>query len=398
VSTRMENRARAAALVALAGLTALTAAPPRANAGSGVVTLADPCTGSSNPTFYANNHRMVVSPGGRQLALYDPDGNDVELAWEDSGGSWRTRSLYGGVSDEASSDRPASIATDGRGNAWVVWSGYKFSQELPVRLRRLTDLDAPEGPTVGPVITVQAAGRGNAFADLAFREGRGFIVWLQRKDETRYSLQTIQLARLGTDTPSFRNEATLYTGSNPAMAGTLVATPRGMRVVALAGGLRVFSHVSGARWRAGSARARAPAETKPSAIVVKGGILAAFQSSLRAGGVVKVVRFSNTGDRISTSLTTGGGYMQPSLAGGRRTAWLVMVTGGLQSSVVSRRYDGSRWGGDVTEISADARDGGDYAYPNTARRVSRTLRFLVDGERCPTRAVSNSVIYYERPV
>jgi hypothetical protein len=387
-----------AATVAITVLAAFLVAPQHAGAASDVDVVADPCTGSSNPTFYASNHRMVTTRGGRLLALYDPDGNDVKLAWKDPGSTWKVESLNLGVPREASSDRPASIALDGRRHGWVVWSGYKFSQELPVRLRRLTDLDAPEGPSVGPAVTVEATGRGNAFADLAFRRGRGFVVWLERTDDAAYSLKATQFNELYTDTPSFGRKVKLYTGSSPLTTGTLVPTFKGMRVVALAGRVRVYAHRAGPRWRAGRAGVRASSDSKPTAIGFRGGILAAFQASRFDGGGIKVARFSSTGDKVSTSLTTGPGYIQPSLTGNRRSAWVVMVANAAESRVVSRHYNGYKWGRVVTEISPDVLEGGDYAFPNAQRPVTVALRFLVDGARCPTSAVSNSVLAYERPV
>jgi hypothetical protein len=340
---------------------------------------------------------MVMTSTGRRLAIFDPDGSGVHLSWRDGDGPWSTQSIYG-VSDEAPSDRPASIALDGTGNAWVVWSGYNFSSPLPLRLRRLTNLDAPGGPTVGPVVTVQSAGQGNAFADLAFWNGRGFIVWLQRTGSTSYSLKTTQFSELGTDEPAFENTATLYSGSASTTSGTLVPTPAGVRVVARAGSLKVFSNTSGGQWSAGSASTKAPAKAKPSAIAFGNDILATFQAAPFNDDIVKVVRFSNTGNSVSNSLVTPRGYIQPSIAGDASRAWLVMVAKGTTRSVVSRQFDGSAWGGDVTEISASAPNGGDYAYPSALREVDGTLRFLVDGKRCPSSGARNAVLAFERTV
>jgi hypothetical protein len=393
---RAERFWRVAIALALALLSAMTVSQAATAAGV-VTTVAEPCVGSSNPTFYSNNHRMVVTPTGRRLAVFDPDGSGVHLAWRDGDGPWTTKSIYG-VSDEAPSDRPASIALDGTGNAWVVWSGYNFSSPLPLRLRRLTNLDAPGGPSVGPVVTVQPAGQGNAFADLAFQGGRGFIVWLQRTGSTSYSLKTTQFSQLGTDTPAFENTATLYSGSASTTSGTLVPTPAGMRVVARAGSLKVYSNTSAAQWSAGSASTKAPAKAKPSAIAFGNDILATFQAAPFNDDIVKVVRFSSTGNSVSSSLVTPRGYVHPSIAGNASGAWVVMIAKGTTRTVVSRRFDGSSWGSDVTELSASVTNGGDYAYPNALREVDGTLRFLVDGKRCPTSNARNAVLAFERTV
>ena len=84
-------------VVAALGLAVFAAAvgPAAAGAAEVVTTVVEPCAGSSNPTFYANNHRMVVTPGGRQLALYDPDGSGVQLAWRDGTGAWNQKSIFG---------------------------------------------------------------------------------------------------------------------------------------------------------------------------------------------------------------------------------------------------------------------------------------------------------------
>ena len=393
---RAQSRRRVAVALALALLGAMTVSRPATAAGI-VTTVAEPCLGSSNPTFYPNNHRMVVTSTGRRLALFDPDGSGVHLAWRDGDGPWSTKSIYG-VSDEAPSDRPASIALDGTGNAWVVWSGYNFSSPLPLRLRRLTSLDAPGGPAVGPVVTVQPAGQGNAFADLAFQGGRGFIVWLQRTGSTSYALKTIQFSQLDTDTPTFEHPATLYSSSASATSGTLVATPAGMRVVARAGSLRVYSNVSGAQWSVGSASTKAPTKAKPSAIALGSDILTAFQAAPFKDDIVKVVRFSGNGGSVSTSLVTPRGYVHPSIAGDASGAWVVMVAKGTTRTVVSRRLDGFGWGSDVTELSAGVTNGGDYAYPNAVRDVDGVLRFLVDGKRCPSSGARNAVLAFERTV
>ena len=83
------TRATLAGIVALVGLTA--GSLPAHAADDGVTQVApDPCnSGSSNPTFYSNNHRMVVTAGHRQLALFDPHGAGVTLRWRDPGSTWK---------------------------------------------------------------------------------------------------------------------------------------------------------------------------------------------------------------------------------------------------------------------------------------------------------------------
>src|ERR687891_162331 len=68
-----------------AALLLVASAPARA---AQLTEVAGTCEGSSNPTFYPNNHRLaVVAP--RTLAVYDPHGTGQQLVYRDSG-PWRT--------------------------------------------------------------------------------------------------------------------------------------------------------------------------------------------------------------------------------------------------------------------------------------------------------------------
>jgi hypothetical protein len=390
-------------------LSGLAAAPTPAFAAAADVSLITPdeCNGgSSNPTFNANNRRLVVTPGGREIGVYDPHGSGVQLIWRDPGGSWQQRSIFVNAADEVSNDRPASIALDGLGHAWVVWSGYNFSKISPLKLRRLTNLGAPSGPTVGPVVTVQPAGRGNAFADLAFQGGTGYIVWLERTGDTTYALKTTQFVDLASDTPGFTNTAVLNPSAAVADYGTLVPMPDGMRVVARAGSkLKVFVNTGGAVWSKGTAGVSVPGKPKASAVAFGSDILATYQANPTSDNIVKVVRFSSTGSGITGTWTFGAAgttgsteYVQPVLAGNGVTAFLVMVRKGAESAVVSSRFDGSTWGSIVVEMpTSGVVKGGDYAYPNAERDLTGgALRFLVDGMRCASSAQRQAVLAYRR--
>jgi hypothetical protein len=333
--------------------------------------------GSSNATFDSNNHRMVVTPGGRTLAVYDPHGSGVDLAWKDPGENWEEKSVFDNGPDEVRNDRPASIALDGAGHAWVVWSGYNFSKIGPVKMRRLTNLDAANGPAVGPALTVQSAGTGNTAVDIAFHDGRGHIVWLQRTGSTQYSLTTVSFTDLDNPTPPLLDRTILHQSSVKQTTATLVPTLAGMRAVARVGKLRLFRYDSSG-WIRGSATTSAPAQARPSAVAFGGDVLAAWQSS-SSPGAVKVARFSSTGNSVSTSLSTGDGYRQPSIAASGSKAWVVMVLAS-GTSVVSRTFDGSSWGADATLMTAAA-DDGVFTWPNSMREVDGTLRFVV-GQRC----------------
>jgi hypothetical protein len=142
-----------------------------------------------------------------------------------------------------------------------------------------------------------------------------------------------------------------------------------------------------------------PSKSKPSAVALGDAILATFQSAPFNDNIVKVVRFSNTGGSVATSLTTSTGYMHPAIAADGTSAWVVMVKRGTtERSVVSRQLTGATWGTDITELSSSATDGGDYAWPNTVREVDGRLRFMVDGKRCPSSTKRNAVLAYQRTV
>jgi hypothetical protein len=382
----------------LVGLLGVLSSPVQA-AEPSITTVAGSCEGSSNPTFYPSNRRLVVTSRGRRIAVFDPHGSDVKLAWRDAGDTdWTTTSIFDNGSDEVLNDRPASIALDGRGHAWVVWSGYTFDRISPVKLRRLSELNSPAGPSIGPVVTVEPAGQGNAFADIEIRRGKGFIVWLRKKDAQTYDLMTVMFDDLSTPTPDLRHRAVLFSGTNANTSGTLVKTPKGMRVVARAGELRVFVHGGGTDWRPGRATRTMPDRSRPSAVVFDGGLLVAYQAAPYNEDIVRIARFSLKGNAATTLLTTPAGYVHPTLSSSRNAAWALMVKKGTDRSVVSRRFAGSQWSRERTELSPDVANGGDYAWPNAMRRTRRTLRFLVDGERCATTSQANAVLAVERRI
>jgi hypothetical protein len=404
LSPRAPRHLVLAAALALSGL-GFAQLPATAAASDVSVVTPDPCNGgSSNPTFYPNNRRLIVTPGGREIGVFDPHGSGQTLIWRDGSGSWNQKSIYSNQADDVNNDRPASIALDGTGNAWVVLSGYQFAKISAVKVRRLTNLDAASGPDVGPIVTVEPAGRGNIFADLAFQAGRGFIVWLERTGDTTYELVTTQFTP-NSATPTFTDRAVLYSSSSASTSGTLVPMAGGMRVVARAGKLKVFVNNGGSSWSTGSASVSMPTKSKPSAIPFGSDILAAFQGPPFNDQITKVVRFSASGNTVSTSLTVGGsgtadpGYIQPSIAGNGATAFVVMVNTAGDRTVMSRQYNGTSWGSDVVEIPSSVTNGGDFAYPNTERElIGGKLRFLVDGKRCPSSTQKNAVLAYRRTV
>ena len=394
----------AAAVVAVAALL-FPLAPP---AGAGTTVVGTECEGSSNPTFYPSNRRLAVTASGRLLAVFDAHGAGQQLAWRDRGGGWhrRTRGRVddGFLPSYRRGDRPASIGVtrDGRGRqvAWLVWSGFEFQRyPLSVQMRRLGGLDAPGGPRVGPPITVARRGRGNARVDLAFERARGrwraAIAWTRRTGAGEYALMVAWFTKVGSASPRVHHRSVLVSGSEPSITGTFVQRRRGLALVATtpSGRLRLFSHRRAAplrRWRPGRAAVDVPPGATVGAAKVSGGrVLAAVGDD-----DVRVVRFSADGDEAAVSLRWDG-HEEATIAAQRRRAWVVAVRDS-DDAVVSRSWtDGEGWSTDAREELAG---GGDHAWPNALPVARRRLRFLVDGERCPTTSQANAVLAYQRRV
>ena len=355
--------------------------------------------GSSNPTFYASNHRVVTTERGRVIVVYDGHGSGQQIRWRDSGGSWQSRttgaSTNGYLAEELPNDRPASLAIgrDSQGNqhVWMVWSGYGEEHPSPVEMRRLSALDSSNGPDVGPRLAIEPVGI-NMRVDMAIAGGRGAIVWTRGTGAGGFELVATWFDDLDSDTPSLEDRAVLDPNAGAEATATLVPTPAGMRAVAVSGSkLEVWAHEGGTSWEAGSGDASVSPSARPSAIVTgSGDILAAVESDAE---VVEVVRFSSSGSSASESLRASG-YLQPTIAGSGDRAWLVMVDA-ARERLVSRELSGGSWStSDRVEIGSGA--GGRLAWPNAQRATDGALRVLLDGRDCPDKENRNPVLYYQR--
>ena len=358
--------------------------------------------GSSDATFAGNNRRLAMSAGGRLLAVYDPHGSGVQLSWKDPGTDW-SRQTQGEVYDgqllgpDIGNDRPASIVVDQAGtSAWVVWGGYNFQLISAVRMRRLTNLDSPGGPTVGPEVTLRPGGMGNARVDAVHHDGAVYVSWTERTAATTYRLMAARLSD-HSETPSLTDEAVLWSGSDKDATGTLVPTSVGLRVAARTDKLRIYSHELEANWAEGSGTAELDAKARPSAVALDtGAILVAAQSEFGDRPGVKVFRFANDGSGAPEVevQTSGAGYEQPTLVhAGGENALLVMVN---DDTLVSRtRIDGSWSSIDTTELTPQ--DSGNYEWPNALREPSDgRLELLVSGARCPESGKQQEVLHLRR--
>ena len=378
---------------------------PVTQAWSDVAQVAASCSGSSDSTLYANNHRLTASQGGRLLGVYDPHGSGVQFVWRDPAGAWQT-STTGSVTNgffpgDISNDRPASIAvardTTGLEHAWVVWGGYTFSNVSAVKMRRLSNLDAPGGPSVGPEVTLEPAGLGNNRVDLAFVTSglgsRGAVSWTKKAGSSRYQLVVAWLSSLDTDTPSFVNRTVLYDSSSDGTT-TLVATSTGMRVVTVrASKFRIYQNdpSNPQVWTKSEAGPASSSSAKPSAVELSSGETLAAAETDTSAHKVQVIKFDPSGTSATTSLATSSGYAQPSITTDGTRSWVFMVRHSDKALVSRQLGPTGTWGDYVTELPA-----GDYAWPNTIRSATTTLRLFADGARCPSSTGRNGVTYYER--
>ncbi|MGH2572455.1 MAG: DUF7594 domain-containing protein [Actinomycetota bacterium] len=378
----------------------------------GLSQVAAPYFGSSDPTYFAANRRLALTEGGRMLAVFGRHSRGVQLAWRDPGGGWMTRTI-GAVGNglllggSGTGDWPASIAvardSAGRQHAWAVWSGSNSQSGASVMLRRLSDLDSAEGPTVGPIVVVPSAGIGNSKVDLAFESApdgslRGCIAWLQRIDASSWNVAVTWFTDLDADQPVFHDGAVIFNSSSGARMATLVPVTDGLRMIVRGptGRLQVFGHDASAplaNWWAWGSGIKVSGSSVPGGVALGSGEVLAPVEGDTSAHVVTVQRFSADGVQVATDLRLTG-YSQPSIAGDGTDAWLVMIRRS-DGYVVSRRFTaGSGWdGADRVEIGPEG--GGNLAWPNVLRDAEGRLRLLVRGPSGGTNR--NAVLAYQRP-
>jgi hypothetical protein len=361
----------------------------------GLTTVAPDYVGSSDPTFFANNRHLAVTAGGRQLAVFGRHATGLQLAWRDPGGGWMTLTR-GYVLDglllagAGTGDWPASIVigpdSAGAEHAWVVYGGWISTSTAPVRMRRLSNLDDPAGPSVGPTVTVPTVGLGNSKVDLAFETApggrlRGAVSWLQHTSTSVWDQMVGWFTDLDTDTPTIGSAASLASASGGGRAATLIPTAAGMRLVVrnAAGTLQLFVHDATTpltSWQPRVAGMGVPATAYPGGVPLRSGEILAAAETNAAPHTVKVQRFSASGGSATIDLQLAG-YAQPSLATDGTQAWLVMVRT-ADGAVVSRQFSGGTWSGS-DQIEIDAPCGGECEWPNLARTTDGRLRLVVGG-------------------
>jgi glucose/arabinose dehydrogenase len=359
--------------------------------------------GSTAPTSYATNHRLALSASGRQLTVHGR-ATGVQLSWRDAGGGWRTQSTGASANGQlatasGSATWPASIAVargaGGSQSAWVVWTAASSSSLRPVQMRRLSNVDSPSGPTIGPIVTVDAPAAGAYRADVAAERlpdgsDRVALLWSRRVNTTTTSGTTSSydtvlawLSDVTADAPTIVARRTLYTSTSSARYGSLVPTSAGMRMVARSpGNLRLFSHAVGApldTWVAGATGAVISSTSSPTAVALSGGEVVAAAESDTTNHVVTVQRFTAAGTGVVTLLSATG-YREPSVASDGTRVWLVMVRLS-DGAIVSREQSAAGWTGDRVELAGAA----GYAWPSVMRDASGRLRIIVRGPAVGTK-------------
>lgn len=376
----------------------------------GLSEIASGYEGSSNPTQHAANHHLAMTRGGRLLTVHGVHGSGLQLAWRDAGGGWQADSA-GDVDDglllqgTGTGDWPASIATavdpEGNEHAWVVWGAASFSRVRPVQMRRLSDLDAPGGPTVGPVVTVEASELGGAQPDIGFERGpdgtmRGTLVWTRRTGDSAYDVVAARLTDLSGATPAVHDHQVLVTSSSTRW-GTVVPDASGARVVTRDSSGKVRVHRRDANdplapWTAGSAGVAIASSARVSAVALATGEVLATAETNTTSATVAVQRFSATGTAAPVELSLTG-YRHPTLTSDGDRAWLVMIHAAT-GSVVSRELDPDGWSAfDRVEIGPEG--GGSHDWPNALRSADGRLTVVTRG---PSASSSRgAVLAFQRP-
>jgi len=358
--------------------------------------------GSSDPTYYPANHRMAITGAGRLLAIHGRHASGVQLGWRDPAGNWQSQTKGeapdgGIITGSGTGDWPASIAiardSSGSERAWIVAGAASVAASGGVYLRRLSDLDSPDGPTVGPLVLVDAPPGGAFKPDVQFEHAadgttRGLIVW-GRAGSIGYETVVGSFSDLDSDTPAIEDKLVLESGASANRWGTLVPD-RGMSVVLRSNSrLVAYHHAADAPPGAWTHGAPGLAVTVPggAAALATGELLAAVESGTTEP-TVAVQRFSASGHAQDPAELQLGGYSAPSIASDGAEAWLVMVRRS-DGYVVSRHYTPASGWSSADRVEIGAEGGGNYGFPNVLRHTDGRLRLMVRG---PAGATSRTAV------
>ena len=376
----------------------------------GLSVVAAPTRGATEPTGYGLQRRLATTGAGRLLSLHVPHKAGPQLAWRDPAGTWQTHStgdsLNGSLlAGSGSGINPASIVVgrgpDGSEQGWAVFGGSSTSSTLPVYLRRLSDLDSPAGPRIGPLVTLNAAGSKPDIELVTTPDGQtaAVVLWSRIGAGGTYELVAGWLSGLDGPAPTLTDRTVLSSSTSSKLWGTLAAGADGsVRAIARTNGRIVsYEHPASAaanQWTAGLRGLSASGYGYHSAVTLDSGETLAAVETDPVARTVKVQRFSAANAPLSAELALSG-YLHPTLATDGADAWLVMVRHS-DGFVVSRRLSAGVWSSaDRVEIGAEG--GGNHSYPNALRRTDGRLRLIVRGPKGPSSS-QNGVVAYQRPL
>lgn len=375
----------------------------------GLSQITDALTGSSEPTYFGTQHRLAVTEAGRQLTVHGLHAKGVQLAWRDAAGNWQSQTRGAEANgtllgDGGTGDWPASIAiardSSGEEHAWVVLAriSHHSTKPRPVYIRRLSELDSPRGPRVGPLVAVDSPALGAYMPDIAFEPApgggtRGVVVWSRKATFDTYETVTGWLTDLDTDQPQVHDRTVVDRGTKSPRWSTLVPVGGEMKLLARFGTnyQQLLGHESGAPL---SSWQRSPLGPRgngyASAVGLDSGQVVSVIETNLIDHTVRVQRYSTTGDALPAELSLTG-YSTPSIATDGVRIWIVMVRQ-RDGSLVSREYapDSGWTSEDRVEIASGA---GPLAYPNLLRATDGRLRLVVEG---PGDALRSAVLGYQR--
>ena len=371
----------------------------------GLLPVASGIVGSSDATSFGPQHRLAQTAGGRLLTIHGRHSSGVQFAWRDAGGNWQTHTR-GATSDGSllagtgTGDWPSSIAvaqdSAGAEHAWVVMSGSSVSKVRPVYLRRLSELDSPDGPLVGPLVVLDAPARGAYQPDLAFGlqpDGttRGAVTWLRRNSDGIYEQVAGWLDGLDTATPQVVDLAVAGSGTSSSQRGTLVYNG-GMRLVRRTSGSKLalssYDYANGV-WTTGTNGMTVAGYL--SATTVGSDIVAIGETST-TNRTLRVQRISAFGAPAPYELTLSG-YKSPTITTDGSAVTILMVRTSDGSIVSRTRAPGSPWPTVDTVEVPSASIGGAGVHPNAVRHTDGRLR-LVFG--APGASGRSSVFSFDR--
>lgn len=355
--------------------------------------------GSSDPTYYAMQHRAAVTAGGRMLALHGRHKEGVRLAWRDPDGGVGHLDLLSG---SFTGDWPASIAIgrDGAGaeHAWVIWAGASAGSELtPVQIVKLSGLDAAGGPAAGPITTLDEAPALGHRPDVAVEPAAGgdrvVLVWSRRKNDTEREVVSAWIEDIATSTPVLTGHSVLLAyPSTVARYATLEPGPAGTHAVlrGASGRATLRRHLAGAPLAAWTDPAEGRLALMPAAAVLADGTTVVASDNTDK---VEVQRFAADGTPPGDFELSASGYREPSLVADGSRIHLLMVRVNdpgteADNEIVSRTWDGG-WSGDRLELAAGTNTW--YQWPNAVRHADPSrepdgaprMRFVVRGAPGP---------------